>query len=76
MLADRRLVDHLELGHPAPDVEHADAASVVDKLEEVPVPGDDLDLAGRPRGEGADHVVSLVAVRLGHRDAGGARAPA
>ncbi len=49
-----------EGAHSLDRVEDADAARVVDELEEVPVAGDDVDRPGGAVGEGADDVVGLV----------------
>jgi putative ABC transport system permease protein len=68
---DRGLVDHLELRHAAADVDDLHLPGVVDQLEQVPVPGHDLDGSVGPRGERADYVVCLVALRPGHRHPGG-----
>ena len=65
----------LQLGHAAPAVQQPGAALVVDELEQVAVAGDHLDRAGLGGGEGAEHVVGLVAGHPERRDADRLRAP-
>ena len=53
------------------DVEHADLTLIVDDLEKVTVPGDDIDRHRRRARERPDHVVGLVAVLADDGDAQG-----
>jgi hypothetical protein len=68
---DGGVVAVFQLGHAAAAIEQAGAAGVVDQLVEVAVAGDDLDRGGLGGGEGAEHVVRLVARHAEGRDADG-----
>src|SRR5690606_24785683 len=59
---DRLLVHHLQVPDAAGGVQHDHRAAVVHELEQVAVPGDDVDRAACrvPRGQGPDDVVGLV----------------
>ena len=57
--ADRGLVDHVQVEQAADGIDDADAAGVVDQLEQVPVAGHHVDRVRRAGGQGADHVVGL-----------------
>ena len=68
---DRGLVHDVQLDQAAHGVDHPHRPGVVHQLEQVAVPRDDLDRAGRVCGERADHVVRLVTGRPGQRHPGG-----
>ncbi len=68
LLDDDVVGDALVVADAAGDVEHADVGLVVDELEQVAVAGDDVDGHVGLGGEGADHVVGLVAVLPDHAD--------
>ena len=62
LLAYDGVGDPLVLADAAGDVEDPHVGVVVDELEEVAVPGDDVDRHPGVLGQRADHVVGLVAV--------------
>ena len=70
LFRDFCFVDGIEVAEAADRVEDADAARVVDQLEQVTVAGDDVDRLAGAGGEGGDDVVGLVAGGLGQRDPG------
>ena len=72
LVEEERLVDDVRVAHAAARrVEDADVVGVVHELEEVAVPGDDVDREPAPvqRHEGADDVVGLVPVDADPGDA-------
>ena len=61
------------IGAPS-HVQHGDIAVVVDELKQIPVAGEDSHppaLVGRPGGQGAEHVVGLIARRHAERNVEG-----
>jgi hypothetical protein len=67
---DRGLVHDVQLGQPPGGVDHPDGLGVVDKLEQVAVPGHDVHRSLFGRAQRADHVVRLVPGRGRHRHPG------
>src|SRR5690606_1997276 len=65
------LGDDVEVAHAAGGVDDAHVAGVVDELEEIAVPGDDVHGDRRLGGERADDVVGLVRCDPDDRDAEG-----